>query len=214
MGQAAPDKDPGRVSSAVLEIAERTLVIVLYVHFAVRFTHAFFADGNVAALLMVISEVLPVVMVLTRRLSVTAFDSPRDWALALVGTTAPLLAAASRASPPLPAFLGMVLILSGMLLSTAAKLALGRSFGLVAANRGVKVGGPYRLIRHPMYAGYTISEIGFWIVCPSLANALVYSVAFAAQVARVLREERILSQDEDYRNFSARVRYRLVPGVF
>ncbi len=38
--------------------------------------------------------------------------------------------------------------------SVFRKVLLGLSFGVVAANRGVKIGGPYSFIRHPMYAGY------------------------------------------------------------
>ena len=36
----------------------------------------------------------------------------------------------------------------------AGKVVLGRSFGLVPANRGIVARGPYLLVRHPIYAGY------------------------------------------------------------
>jgi hypothetical protein len=47
-----------------------------------------------------------------------------------------------------------------------------------------------------------------------LWNFAVYSGALVVQVARILREERILSGKPLYREFSSLVRYRLLPGVF
>jgi hypothetical protein len=40
------------------------------------------------------------------------------------------------------------------LLVLAATLRLGRSFGIVATNRGIQTGGLYRIVRHPIYAAY------------------------------------------------------------
>ena len=95
-----------------------------------------------------------------------------------------------------------------------AKIALWRSFGILPANRGVKTGGPYRLLRHPMYAGYLVTHVGFLVGFPSMQNTALYAAAFAVQVGRLLREEAILKEDPVYRNYAARVRYRLIPGLF
>ena len=73
-------------------------------------------------------------------------------------------------------------MLLGLLVQIAAKLALWRSFGVVPANRGVKTRGPYRLLRHPMYAGYTLTHIGFLIGFPSLSNTLLYASVLALNV--------------------------------
>jgi protein-S-isoprenylcysteine O-methyltransferase Ste14 len=105
-------------------------------------------------------------------------------------------------------------MLAGLYLQISAKLSLGQSFGLVAANRGVKVIGPYRFVRHPMYAGYMIAHIGFLLAFPSLWNVTLYSAEFVIQVARLLREEHFLRQDQEYRAYAARVRYRLLPAIF
>jgi protein-S-isoprenylcysteine O-methyltransferase Ste14 len=102
----------------------------------------------------------------------------------------------------------------GLCLQTSAKLILWKSFGIVAANRGVKVAGPYRFIRHPIYAGYVLTHIGFLLGFPSLRNAILYLVALMIQSARLMREERILLQDPAYRAYAARTRYRLLPGLY
>ena len=41
------------------------------------------------------------------------------------------------------------IMLIGLYVQISAKVILGRSFGLIAANRGIKVEGPYRIVRHP-----------------------------------------------------------------
>ena len=74
--------------------------------------------------------------------------------------------------------------------------------------------GPYRIVRHPMYAGYTILHIGFLLSFPSLWNIVLYSTELAIQLARLLREELLLNEDQSYRAYAARVRYRLVPLIF
>jgi protein-S-isoprenylcysteine O-methyltransferase Ste14 len=105
-------------------------------------------------------------------------------------------------------------MLVGLYVQISAKVFLGRSFGLVAANRGIKVTGPYRIVRHPMYAGYTIIHVGFLLSFPSLWNLVLYSTQLAIQMARLLREELLLNQDQSYRDYAARVRYRLIPMIF
>jgi protein-S-isoprenylcysteine O-methyltransferase Ste14 len=100
-----------------------------------------------------------------------------------------------------------------------AKVFLGRSFGLLPAQRGVVVRGPYRFVRHPIYFGYLVGHIGFLLVNFSWQNALVLGVLYAAQVLRIQREEAVLSQGTgqasiDYRQYQARVRWRLLPFVY
>ena len=105
-------------------------------------------------------------------------------------------------------------MLAGFAAQIAAKLTLRRSFGIVAANRGIKVGGPYRIIRHPMYAGYLLTHVGFLLFNPSLWNSRIYLIGFGFQLVRILAEERVLFQDTACRVFAAQTRYRLRRGVF
>ena len=94
------------------------------------------------------------------------------------------------------------------------KLALGRSFGIAPANRGVVMRGPYVLVRHPIYAGYLLTHVAFLVAHPTPWNVAVILVADGALVVRALIEERVLSADEEYQSYCRRVGWHLVPGVF
>lgn len=82
----------------------------------------------------------------------------------------PLFITIAPLHPLAPRLLCYFVVVGGIGLQLFAKVFLGLSFGVVAANRGVKIGGPYSFIRHPMYAGYTLSHIGLLLAMPSLVR--------------------------------------------
>ena len=53
-------------------------------------------------------------------------------------------------------------MLIGLYVQISGKLILGRSFGLIAANRGIKVAGPYRIVRHP---SMLVTRLFTWDFC-------------------------------------------------
>jgi protein-S-isoprenylcysteine O-methyltransferase Ste14 len=132
-------------------------------------------------------------------------------ALSMIGP--PLLRAGAEA-PLLPDGVTAAVSSAGLALVIAAKLTLGRSFGLVPANRGVVDGGPYGLMRHPIYAGYVVSHLAFLAAHPTAANVALILCADTALIVRALYEERTLLGDERYQSYCARVGWHLVPGVF
>ena len=95
-----------------------------------------------------------------------------------------------------------------------AKVFLGRSFGIVAADRGIVVMGPYRIVRHPIYLGYFVTHIGFLLANWSARNIALYISIYFFKISRILAEERILREDESYRADCQRVRYRVIPFIF
>jgi protein-S-isoprenylcysteine O-methyltransferase Ste14 len=102
----------------------------------------------------------------------------------------------------------------GAWLALACLFVLGRSFGIVAANRGLKTNGPYRIIRHPIYAAYFLTLAGYLLENPSLRNVVIVCALTALQIVRIEREERCLRVERAYRAYSSHVRYRLIPYVF
>jgi protein-S-isoprenylcysteine O-methyltransferase Ste14 len=165
-------------------------------------------------ILLAISEIVPVFLILIRKPG----EISKSWyafLVALLGTAAPLMVRSVPGGLALiPGAIGGSLMIVGLALNISAKLALWRSFGLTAANRGVKVGGPYRLVRHPMYLGYFLTQLGFLLTNLSIANATKYLLAWSMQILRIREEEKFLLQDETYRELTRRVRFRLLPGVY
>jgi protein-S-isoprenylcysteine O-methyltransferase Ste14 len=172
------------------------------------------ATYGLLTIFLIVSEALPVFFVLRPRELNSHSQKIVDWLVGLLGASLPLLVLPSDAQPLLPEAICGAIMLNGIYIQISAKLILGRSFGIVAANRGIKVRGPYRIIRHPIYAGYTITHIGFLLAFPSLWNAIVYLTVFAIQLARLHREELLLTKDKTYRDYATSVRYRLLPMIY
>lgn len=196
-----------------LDRLEQLAVLVLYAWFVTRLWPDSIANGGyLAVLLLLLSEGLVCLLLVIRRPTPNISVKLEDWFVAAAGTFLPLLV--SRGGEPVLGALGPLLLLAGLVTHVSAKLALMRSFGLVAANRGIKIRGPYSYVRHPMYAGYMLTHIGFLIASPSLWNAAVYAALWTLLVARMVAEERILNEDPAYRDYARLVRHRVVPGLF
>ena len=205
---------PGRV--VALDLCERIIIATIYGSFAWRMLQDYSGRADISTVLIVISEALPFLFVILRAPSATLSQRPIDWAVAITATIAPLIVQpnAASAGPLVPEALAYGIMLFGLCVQIAAKAVLGRGFGIVAANRGVRQLGPYRFLRHPMYAGYTLAHVGFLLAMPSLFNGAVYALALILQLVRIAREERVLMRDPIYVEFAKRVRYRLLPGLY
>src|SRR3954452_23567907 len=203
---------PARV--VALDVCERVIIAIIYGSFSWGMLQVFAAEADLSTLLIVLSEALPFLFVLLRRPSATLSQSPTDWAIAIVATTTPLIVQPGGAGPLGPEALAYAIIILGLFIQVAAKVVLGRSFGIVAANRGIRQIGPYRVVRHPMYVGYTLTHIGFLLAVPTFLNAAIYALALVLQIVRIGREERVLLRDPVYAAFAQRVRYRLLPGIY
>jgi protein-S-isoprenylcysteine O-methyltransferase Ste14 len=137
-----------------------------------------------------------------------------SWLLAFGGTFAGVLFRPQGAHPGWGVAAGFALQLAGLVACIISLLVLGRSFGFVAADRGVKTRGPYALIRHPVYASYLLIQGGYVLQAVSARNIVVFAVATLCNAGRVLAEERLLAGSPDYRAYRRRVRWRLVPYLW
>ena len=108
---------------------------------------------------------------------------------------------------------GLILELLGVLMTQIARVYMGRSFGLLPANRGIVSNGPFRWVRHPIYFGWFILSIGYAMSYASERNIALIAVTLPFMVWRIDQEEVLLSADPEYRRYVDRVRYRLLPGV-
>ncbi len=109
---------------------------------------------------------------------------------------------------------GLVLVTIGACLSLASLLSLGRKFGVWPALRGLSTRGPYRVVRHPMYLAYLISDVGYNLQEWNPGTALLVLAGWASLLYRIRAEERILSHDAGWLRYTTSVRYRLLPGIW
>lgn len=82
-------------------------------------------------------------------------------------------------------------------------------------NQVVIAAGPYAVVRHPMYAYCIPFAIGTPLMLGSLWGLLGLLPFFAVIVIRLLGEEAVLRQGlAGYSDYAAKVRFRLVPGIW
>jgi protein-S-isoprenylcysteine O-methyltransferase Ste14 len=195
--------------SQLADRAERVALVVLLGFLAYRLApHVADKPANLAYL---ISETIVILMIACRRSAHAISHRPADWVIGFAGTFLPLMVVRSHGAGVASA---SILLLLGFGIAVSAQLSLFRSFGVVAANRGVRTGGLYGLVRHPMYLGYFFTNLGFLLLNPAPWNAAVYTVWAVCQLYRMHAEERVLSADTAYVTFAHRVPYRLLPFVY
>jgi protein-S-isoprenylcysteine O-methyltransferase Ste14 len=201
-------------SPVVLDYVEKIILIAMFSYFLVPVLGAVFTRGDLSAFLICASETIVVVLVCCRKRAQSLSVRKLDWILALTATIAPMMVRPSDVSILASKDLPILLMLAGMAVQICAKLNLGRRFGAVAANRGICDRGLYRIVRHPIYAGYMLTHIGFLLAASSWWNLGVYMILYSIVVPRILAEERLLSEDPQYVEYRQKVRNRLIPGLF
>lgn len=198
------------LSARFTNLAVAVLMAGLWGAFASSHITGFYRNGDWSLLLFCASETLVALLFVLRSKPVDVSTSPIDWLLAIASTFAPF-AFAPVGGNIVP--LARLLIVAGVCIQIAGLLSLNRSFGLVAARRQVKTSGMYRFVRHPLYASYLMSYFGYVLINSSVNNMLVGLGATVLLIYRMLREERFLARDLDYRVYMRQVKYRVIPMI-
>jgi len=120
---------------------------------------------------------------------------------------------------PIVSTLGLGLVVAGLVLATLALRANAFAAPVVKhmAKRHQMVvdTGVYAVVRHPMYAGTLLLLLGMPLWLESYAAALLAGVPIGLLTVRILIEERFLRRElTGYAAYTARVRSRLIPGVW
>jgi protein-S-isoprenylcysteine O-methyltransferase Ste14 len=196
------------------DLGARLFIGVLFALLSVNMWRDFEATGRLTGLLFLVSEALVVVLTTIRRRAQTVDRSAWSAFLTTISVIGPPLMRASDGPALVPDALTAIVSTAGVAIVIAGKLAIGRSFGFIPANRGVVARGPYNIVRHPIYAGYLLTHAAALTAFPSMWNVVLVITADVALVFRALAEERVLSTDRNYEVYCSRVAWHLVPGVF
>ena len=79
----------------------------------------------------------------------------------------------------------------------------------------VQTGGPYRFVRHPGYASLLCSYVTMPFALGSLWACIPMALLVVNLFVRTALEDRTLQNElEGYKDYAARVRYRLLPGIW
>jgi protein-S-isoprenylcysteine O-methyltransferase Ste14 len=125
-------------------------------------------------------------------------------------------------SPVFPTWLniiGFILIMLGYTFAVWA-LAENRFFSSmvrIQTDRGHVVcdSGPYRIVRHPGYAGNILPLPGIVLALGSVWTLIPAAVALIIAAIRTALEDRTLQEElPGYRDYARRVHYRLIPGIY
>lgn len=170
--------------------------------------------SGIANIIWVVGAVLMGVFSLVRVAPSVVMTTPGALAATAGMVLAPTMMRPRNPSVGPVAMVGIALELIGVVLGQVARLYLGRSFGLLPANRGIVARGPFGVMRHPTYTGWFMLALGTVISYPTLRNSVVLVATIPFMIWRIVLEERLLGEDPEYRAYQTRVRYRLVPGLF
>jgi protein-S-isoprenylcysteine O-methyltransferase Ste14 len=121
--------------------------------------------------------------------------------------------------PPWAQALGALLIALCMYLAylTFRENSFAAPVVKIQTERGHRVvsSGPYAHVRHPMYTGAALFFIGTPLLLGSYYGLAAAPVLIAVLAVRAVMEERTLDNElPGYRDYAARVRYRLVPWIW
>ena len=113
--------------------------------------------------------------------------------------------------------MGLGLFAAGWLVAASAVLVNSFALTVIRAQEGqvAVTNGPYRFVRHPIYFGGVLVMVGESLWLGSNLALIAMSVPTAILVARIHFEERFLAANvQGYGDYAARVRYRLILGVW
>lgn len=170
---------------------------------------------SIHALLLIVFTLLAIFMTMTRRppQKIAAGIEPRITAIA--GT---FLLSVLPILPPVTTPIDLQVIalpitIIGLVASIYSIWWLGQSFAVMAAARKLVTGGPYRFVRHPLYAAELIMVLGLILWNLSLSSVLLLVALALLQLRRAHHEEQVLREAfPEYEDYARRVP-RIIPRL-
>ncbi|MBN2000919.1 DUF192 domain-containing protein [candidate division KSB1 bacterium] len=189
-------------------------IALLWTTFVRHYFVLWYLHGGILNVGLLLHNTILLLLFLTRRKSKDTGMGFMDWAIPIVTVSSAMML---RPGQPVNGFLlpvSLTVQIIGIVAMILALVSLGKSFGIIPANRNVKKNGAYHLVRHPLYAAEIIFYIGFLLGNFSLHNIVFAVIIFTGQIWRSILEEKLLSRDPVYVEYLGRVKYRFIPYIF
>src|SRR5258708_5425950 len=169
--------------------------------FLVRIDQAL--QGSITAWFLAAQSALTAFLIIFRKPPQRTSPWPIEM-IAWLSSIAPLGIIVSRTTTSL-------FVIPGLIFSIWSLIAIGDSFSIAPSERGLVQRGPFRLLRHPMYAGELYSMIAQCAANHVFWNFLILILFCVTLYMRIIEEESILN---GYYRYTRVVRWRLLPGVW
>jgi len=107
-------------------------------------------------------------------------------------------------------FGGILLLIGGWLLVTQYRYSRTTSKGKLMTD------GPYRIVRHPYYAGFLYLVTGIALVYPIVETVTIFLFSLFYLVFSIRREEKVLiiQYGKRYKEYMVKVHWRLIPLIW
>ncbi len=195
---------------------DRLVAIVAVIPFAFSIEHEIRYFGvNFAWIVANANFILLIVTMLVRRAPTRVTLNPVYWLLAFVATYWLFIFGrfSGHGSEVAPIWTIDALVVASFAISVWARISLGRSIGLVPAQRKIISTGAYRFMRHPIYTGIYLSYLALCLQNFSVVNMAIFATGAGLFMVKSVIEENFLRLDADYEAYMARVRWRWLPYV-
>ncbi len=172
-------------------------------------------EMNIPRANLAVQFLLVIATMVFRSTPVRVTPNPFYWLLAFVASYWGLFVAsfAQKGIAIAPTVVTNSISILSMAIAVYARLSLGRSIGLVPAQRVIITHGAYRFVRHPIYTGLFISYLSFVLRLYTPRNLVLALMGCGFFVVKSFIEEGFLRKDLGYANYLARVRCRWFPGL-
>lgn len=196
--------------------ADRAIAVIAILPFAYSLRHEMKTFGlNLPWIVANANFLLLVAAMLVRRPPIRVTPRPTYWLLAFVATYWLFITGkvATAGIAVVPTWFTFALSFTSFAISVYARLSLGRSIGLVPAERALVTTGAYRFVRHPIYTGIYFAYLALALQNCSAVNVAIFATGAGLFMIKSVVEERFLAQAPEYAAYMTRVPWRWLPFV-